>query len=70
MELSELLILLDSGQFALLPAHISAFKRQLTEVKDGGVNAILGVVSDIHSNIFQETPVSQPVVKKSSVIGK
>lgn len=69
MELSEFIALLHSGQYTWLPAHISALKRSLLEINDGGVCAIQSLMHDLNVTFFSDSALLQPVVNKSSIIG-
>lgn len=70
MELSEFMALLQSGQYSWLPAHISALKRTLAEINDGGVCAVQSLIHDLNTTVFSDPALLQPVVNKSSIIGK
>lgn len=69
MELSEFMGLLHSGQYTWLPAHISALKRTLAEINEGGVCAIQTLIHDLNVTVFSDSALLQPVVNKSSIIG-
>lgn len=69
MELSEFMALLQSGQYSWLPAHISALKKALAEINDGGVCAVQTLIHDLNTTIFSDSALLQPVVNKSSIIG-
>ncbi|KAK3923376.1 Anaphase-promoting complex subunit 5 [Frankliniella fusca] len=69
MELSEFMTVLHSGQYSWLPAHISALKKTLGEINDGGVCAIQTLIQDLNTTIFSDSALLQPVVNKSSIIG-
>ncbi|XP_026272663.1 anaphase-promoting complex subunit 5 [Frankliniella occidentalis] len=69
MELSEFMTVLHSGQYSWLPAHLSALKKTLAEINDGGVCAIQTLIHDLNTTIFSDSALLQPVVNKSSIIG-
>lgn len=69
MELSEFMALLQSGRYTWLPAHITALKKALADINDGGVCAIQTLIHELNSTVFADSALLQPVVNKSSIIG-
>lgn len=69
MELSEFMALLQPGRYSWLPAHISALKKALADINDGGVCAVQTLIHELHTTVFADSALLQPVVNKSSIIG-
>ncbi|XP_046399843.1 anaphase-promoting complex subunit 5 [Ischnura elegans] len=68
MDLEELLSLLKSGKYALIPAHIENFESQLMGVYRKGVAGLLDIIQNVIHILVEPTELF-PGVNKSSVIG-
>ncbi|KAG8222193.1 hypothetical protein J437_LFUL001285 [Ladona fulva] len=69
IDLEELLSLLKSGKYSIVPAHIENFEAELMDLYRKGVIGLMDIAQNIF-HIFMEQPHHLPVlINKSSIIG-
>lgn len=68
MEYIELIEMLESGKYALIPGHLDNFKKELIELATKDVGSIVDTILNLGRFIVEPANVV-PLVNKSSPVG-